>query len=44
MFIKGRLIFDVIRIIDDILEYVKRNNRFGILVVIDFEKVFDFFN
>jgi len=38
---KGRSIFDTIRTIDDILEYAKRNNRLGILIAIDFEKVFD---
>ena len=43
-FIKGRSIFDAIRTIDDILEYAKRNNRPGILVVIDFEKAFDSLN
>ena len=30
--------------IDDILEFVKRNNRNGILVAIDFEKAFDSLN
>ena len=44
-FIKGRSIFDAIRTIDDhVLEYAKRNNRFGILVAIDFEKAFDSLN
>ena len=44
VFIKGRSVFDVIRTIDDILEYAKRNSRTGILVTIDFEKAFDSLN
>ena len=40
-FMKGRSIFDTIRTINDILKYAKRNNRLGILIAIDFEKVFD---
>ena len=36
--------FDVIRTIDDILEYAKRNNRPRILVATDFEKAFDSLN
>ena len=43
-FTKRRSIFDVIRTIDSILEYAKRNSRTGILVAIDFEKAFDSLN
>jgi len=38
-FIKGRLIFDAIRMIDDVLEYAKKNNRPGILVAIDLRRL-----
>ena len=38
---KGKSIFDVVRTIDDILEFTKCKKMSGILVAIDFEKVFD---
>ena len=38
-FVKGRSIFDAIRTIDDLMEYLN-----GILVAIDFEKAFDTLN
>ena len=43
-FVKGRSIFDAVRTIDDILEFVKRNNKNGIFDTIDFEKTFDSLN
>ena len=43
-FVKGRSIFDAIRTIDDLMEYVKENDLNGILVAIDFEKAFDTLN
>ena len=39
-FVKGRSIFDALRIIDDV-DYTKRNCLPGILLAIDFEKAFD---
>ena len=39
--VKGRSIFDAVRTIDDVLEYTKQSEQFGILVTIDFEKAFD---
>ena len=43
-FVKGRSIFDAIRIIDDLMEYTKEEDLPGILVPIDFEKAFDTLN
>ena len=43
-FVKARSIFDAVRSIDDIVDYSKRNGWSGILVAIDFEKVFDTVN
>ena len=40
-FVKGRLIFDALRAIDDVVNYSKRNCLSGILIAIDFEKAFD---
>ena len=40
-YVKGRSIFDAVRTIDDVLEYTKQSGQSGILVTIDFEKVFD---
>ena len=40
-YVKGRLISNSTRIIDDIMSYTKVNDFCGLLVVIDFEKVFD---
>ena len=41
VFVKGRSIFDAIRMIDNIVDYTKRNSWSGILIAIDFEKAFD---
>ena len=41
-FIKGRSIQDGVRTIEDILEFARFTDRSGILLVIDFEKAFDF--
>ena len=43
-FVKGRSLFDAIRTIDDVMEYTKEKELSGILVAIDFEKVFDTLN
>ena len=43
-FVKGRSIFDAIRSIDDIVDYMKRNCLSGMLITIDFEKAFDTLN
>ncbi|KAL9965346.1 hypothetical protein ACROYT_G029135 [Oculina patagonica] len=40
-YVKGRLISDSTRIIDDIMSYTKVNDLSGLLVAIDFEKAFD---
>ena len=40
-FVKGRSIFEEIRTIDDLMEYVKEKDLPGILVAIDFENAFD---
>lgn len=40
-FIKGRLIGENIRIICDIMNYTERNSMPGLLMMMDFEKVFD---
>lgn len=41
VYMKVRLIFDSIRTFDDVLEYTKQRRQSGIMVTIDFEKVFD---
>ena len=43
-FVKGRIIFDAVRMIDDVIEYARYKDIPGILVVIDFEKPFDSLN
>ena len=40
-YIKGRYIGENIRTVDDIVEYFKRTNKSGIILLIDFEKAFD---
>ena len=40
-YVKGRMILDAVRAIDDILEYTERKNISGLLVAIDFQKAFD---
>ena len=40
-FVKGRSIYDAIRMIDDIVDYTKRNSWSGFMIAIDFEKAFD---
>ena len=40
-FVNRRSIFDPIRTIDDIVDYTKRNNWWGILIAIGFEKASD---
>ena len=40
-FVKGRSLFDAVRMIDDRLELAQITNKSGILVAIDFEKAFD---
>ena len=43
-FVKGRIIFDAVRTIDDVIEYARYKDIPGILVAIDFEKAFDSLN
>ena len=43
-FVKGRIIFDAVRMIDDVIEYARYKDIPGILVAIDFEKAFDSLN
>jgi len=43
-FVKGRSIFDAVRNIEDILDYMKKVKEKGLLVAIDFEKAFDSLN
>ena len=40
-YVKGRMILDAVRTIDDILEYTERKNISGLLAAIDFQKAFD---
>ena len=43
-YVKGRTIFDAVRIIDDIMEFTERYQMNGLLVAIDFQKAFDSIN
>ena len=43
-FVEGRTIFDVIRAIEDVVEYTKQKGLSGILLAVDFEKAFDALN
>ena len=40
-YVKGRNIFDAVQTIGDIMDYTKLHNLPGLMVTIDFEKVFD---
>jgi len=40
-YVKGRMIFDSVRTIDDIMEYTKIKHIPGLIVAFDFEKAFD---
>ena len=40
-YVKGRTIFDAVRIIDDVINFTQLKNQTGLLVTIDFEKAFD---
>ena len=40
-FVKGRLITENIRLIDDIIETLKRRRETGLILLLDFEKAFD---
>ena len=40
-FFPGRYIGDCIRTTYDVIEYAKRNNKSGLLLLIDFKKAFD---
>ena len=44
VFLKGRTIFDAIKIIGDEIEYTKQKGLSRVLVAIDFEKAFDTLN
>ena len=41
---KGRIIFDAIRSINDVMEYTKLNNIPGLMASFDFKKAFDSLN
>ena len=43
-YIKGRNISTIVRLIDDVIEYIKINNETGALVALDFSKAFDTIN
>ena len=43
-YIRGRNISTIIRLIDDVLEYIKMNNNSGVLLALDFSKAFDTIN
>jgi len=43
-FVKGRSVFHTVQTIDDILKFADLISSHGILVAIDFEKVFDSLN
>ena len=43
-FIKGRFILDGILVANEVLDYVKRNRRKGMILKIDFEKAYDSVN
>ena len=43
-FVKGQMIFDAIRTIEDVLEYTKQKGLSGILLAVDFEKASDTLN
>lgn len=36
------MIFDVVRLINDVMEYIKLQNILGFMIIFDFKKVFDF--
>ena len=40
-FVKGRLITENIRLIDDIIQTLKRRRETGLILLLDFEKAFD---
>ena len=40
-FLKGRFIGENTRLVFDMIDYLKRENKTGILLLIDFEKAFD---
>ena len=43
-YIRGRNISTIIRLIDDVIEYIKINNSSGVLLALDFSKAFDTIN
>ena len=43
-YVKGKSIFDAVRVIDDILEFTEREKIQGLVVAIDFKKAFDSVN
>ena len=43
-YVQGRWIFDVVRTIEDVIEYTKHTNTAGILITTDFEKAFGSLN
>ena len=43
-YIKGRNISTIIRLIDDVIEYIRVNNKSGVIVALDYSKAFDSIN
>ena len=44
VFVKGRTIFDAVRTISDVMDFMKARGYKGIMTAIDFEKAFDSVN
>ena len=40
-YVKGRMIFDAVRSINDVMEYTKLQNIPGLMTTFDFKKAFD---
>ena len=43
-FVKGRTIFDAVRTINDVIDFIDLRDYQGIMAAIDFEKAFDSLN
>ena len=43
-YVKGKSIFDAVRVIDDILEFTESEKVEGLMVAIDFKRAFDSVN
>ena len=40
-YVKGRLMADAVRVVNDVMEYCNARNKKGIMLMIDFRKAFD---